>query len=121
MFKEFVSQHGHGVQRTHCQGYAGKSTLVRPWNLILKDKLQTPARTDKKTKKKVLSQVLDSLSREVFTHSLQVPLKCQKMRQAENKGNVDLTTQKVKRTPMTTGQDKTCTHFPGNGPTGKRW
>ena len=96
MFKEFVSQHGHGVQRTHCQGYAGKSTLVRPWNLILKDKLQTPARTDKKKK-------------------------CQKMRQAENKGNLDLTTQKVKRTPMTTGQDKTCTHFPGNGPTGKRW
>lgn len=44
MFREFVRQ---GVQRTHCQGYAGRSALVRPWNLILKHKLQTPARADK--------------------------------------------------------------------------
>lgn len=44
MFREFVRQ---GVQRTHCQGYAGKSALVKPWNLILKHKLQTPARADK--------------------------------------------------------------------------
>ena len=45
MFREFVRQ---GVQRTHCQGYAGKSALVKPWNLILKHtELQTPARADK--------------------------------------------------------------------------